>query len=231
MAHPWQYDETVQVGTDYRNSDEVRAYDERMQRLRDPGMEADEIREALRLTKDSVVWEIGTGTGECACRIARSCRQIYATDVSPVMLAYARGKAEERKIPNVIFEAGGFLSGFQPENPVDAVVSQLALHHLPDFWKFTALSGIAAKLRQNGRFFLRDVVYPSQRDDFDAFFGQAIEEIRQKAGEDFIPHTIEHIKREFSTLDWILEGMIERSGLKVIRKNVSGFLTVYVCEK
>jgi len=30
MNTPWQYDETAQVGTDYRNESEVAAYDERI---------------------------------------------------------------------------------------------------------------------------------------------------------------------------------------------------------
>lgn len=37
MNNPWQYDETIQVGTDYRDENEVRAYDRRMQTLRDLG--------------------------------------------------------------------------------------------------------------------------------------------------------------------------------------------------
>jgi hypothetical protein len=36
---------------------------------------------------------------------------------------------------------------------------------------------------------------------------------------------------EFSTLDWILEGLIARSGLRIVEKDNEGFLSVYVCEK
>jgi hypothetical protein len=43
--------------------------------------------------------------------------------------------------------------------------------------------------------------------------------------------TIEHIKKEYSTLDWVLEGMLERAGLLILRKEVSGFLTSYLCER
>lgn len=65
MKYPWQYDETVQVGTDYQDASEVHDYDQRMHKLRDIGMEADEIKKALALSRDSTVWEIGSGTGEC----------------------------------------------------------------------------------------------------------------------------------------------------------------------
>ena len=85
------------------------------------------------------------------------------------MLACARRKADERKIANVTFEIGGFRSGFQPDGQLDAVISQLALHHLPDFWKFQALGAISRRLRPHGRLYLRDVVFPSPIDDYDAF--------------------------------------------------------------
>jgi len=231
MKYPWQYDETVQVGTDYRDEREVRDYDQRMQKLRNISSEADEIQKALLLTRDSIVWEIGTGTGECALAIAAKAKHVYATDVSPAMLAYARQKAAKRQIRNVAFENGGFLSGFQPDCPVDGVATQLALHHLPDFWKARALDAISKRLRPKGRFFLRDVVFPSAIDNYDAFFQKVVDEVQSKAGDEFAQKTIHHIKKEFSTLDWMLEGMILRSGLKIIEKSNQGFLSVYVCEK
>jgi putative AdoMet-dependent methyltransferase len=229
-THPWQYDETVQIGTDYQSEDEVRKYDQVMQRIRNVENEAAEIAEAIAVSRRTTVWEIGTGTGECALRISRSCRHIFATDVSPTMLAYARQKADERKIANVTFETGGFLSGFQPETQVDAVVSQLALHHLPDFWKFRALGIISRKLWTGGRLYLKDVVFPSLLDDYDAYFKAVIDEVTSSGGDEFAARIIRHVRSEFSTLDWILEGMLERNGLRVLRKNRSGFWTAYTCE-
>ncbi|MDD3815576.1 MAG: class I SAM-dependent methyltransferase [Desulfocapsaceae bacterium] len=231
MNRLWQYDETIQIGTDYRDQKQVAAYDQRMQKLRDVNAEAKDIQKALSLASDSIVWEIGTGTGECALALAATVEHVYATDVSPTMLEYAHHKAEQRRINNVTFEKGGFLSGFRPRQPVDGVVTQLALHHLPDFWKSRALAGIANCLRPQGRLYLRDVVFPSATDDYDAFFKAVIDEVRLHAGDEIAQQTIQHIKTEFSTLDWILEGMITRSGLKIVEKDSKGFLSVYVCEK
>lgn len=228
---PWLFDEAVPVGTDYRDPGEVAAYDRHMQTLRDVGAEAVDIRRALALTRDSVVWEIGTGTGECALRLAAAVRHVHATDVSPAMLAFARDKAQQRAVRNVTFEAGGFLSGFRPPTPVDAVVSQLALHHLPDFWKARALDGIARALRPGGRLYLRDVVFPSSVEDYDAFFRTAIDGVRARAGDRVAGQTIQHIKTEYSTLDWILEGMLVRAGLEIVEKSASGFLAAYVVER
>ena len=42
-----------------------------------------------------------------------------------------------------MLEQAGFLTFTAPEEPVDAVLSSIALHHLPDFWKGVALQRIA----------------------------------------------------------------------------------------
>ena len=231
MNSPWQYDETVQVGTDYRDPAQARAYDERMGRLRDVQKEAGEIRAALAVSADSTVWEIGTGTGECALALAVAAQHVYASDVSPAMLDYARQKARQRNIVNVTFADGGFLSGFRPPHPVNGIVTQLALHHLPDFWKSRALAAIASCLQPAGRLYLRDVVFPSATADYDAFFRTTIEAVRASAGAEIAEQIVRHIKTEFSTLDWILEEMFARAGLKLIEKHTEGFLSAYVCGK
>lgn len=231
MNYPWQYDETIQVGTNYRNQDEVSAYDDRMQMLRNIDTEVRDIRAALGLTMESTVWEIGTGTGECALALAHSVTHVYATDISVTMLEYAQRKASQHGVGNITFAAGGFLSGFRPKHPVNGVVTQLALHHLPDFWKSQALVGIANSLHPRGRLYLRDVVFPSATDNYGAFFEKVIDDVRSHAGDEVAQQTVQHIKTEFSTLDWILEGLIARSGLKIVDKDCHGFLSVYVCEK
>lgn len=231
MNQPWQYDENIQVGTDYRDRAAVAAYDQSMARLRNVEAEARAIAIALALPTDAEVWEIGTGTGECALALAPAVARVFASDVSPEMLACARDKAAERGIGNVQFEHGGFLSGFRPPWPVDAVVSQLALHHLPDFWKGRALTAVAAMLRSGGRFYLRDVVFPGGVDDYDAYFAAIVSALRAQAGDTVAAQTIQHIKAEYSTYDWILEGLLKRSGLRIRERSQNGFLATYVCEK
>nr|WP_320048988.1 class I SAM-dependent methyltransferase [uncultured Desulfuromonas sp.] len=231
MTQPWRYDETISTGTDYHCADEVRAYDRHMQKLRNTAQEAQEILDQLALTADNRLWEIGTGTAECALALAPHVKEVIATDISTAMLDYARDKAQQRHISNVRFEQGGFLSGFRPQEPVDAIVTQLALHHLPDFWKFRALQDMADRLRPGGKLYLRDVVFPSAIDDYDSFFAQTLDQLGTLADETIVRQTIDHIKREYSTLDWILEGLLTRSGLKIVNTGNQGFISTYLCEK
>ena len=51
-----------QVGTDFANQEEVRAYDERMSRFRDFDTENDRVFSALDLSEDATIVEIGCGT-------------------------------------------------------------------------------------------------------------------------------------------------------------------------
>ena len=202
-----------------------------MQSLRNMDEETRELVRELGISDNSVVWEIGTGTGELALGLARFCKQVYATDVSAEMIGIARRKSTRLEAVNTTFEVGGFLSEFQPPEPVDFIVTQLALHHLPDFWKDRALAVIAGKLRDNGRLYLKDIVFPSEIDDYDAFFEQFVEGLRVRAGDETAEETIGHIREEYSTLDWILEGMLERRGLRIIKREKKTFVSVYVCEK
>lgn len=80
----WQWDESIQRGTDYASVERVREYDERMAALRDVAAEAGKILALLALAPDDVVLDVGTGTGAFARAAAGRCRKVIALDVSPV---------------------------------------------------------------------------------------------------------------------------------------------------
>ncbi|MHB1419823.1 MAG: class I SAM-dependent methyltransferase, partial [Bacillota bacterium] len=210
----WQYDELKQVGVDYTDIKEVKAYDLQMQKLRDIRSEAKAFARCLGLQPEHTVLEIGTGTGELALCIAQDCSKVYAVDVSRAMLYYARQKALERGITNIEFCHGGFLTYKHVGNPPDAVVTQLALHHLPDFWKLVALRRIKAPLRQGGKLYLRDTVY-SFTGDHQTFINNWISGIKEVAGEVMAKDTETAVRDEFSTYDWIMEGLLERAGFAI----------------
>ncbi|HAM57488.1 MAG TPA: hypothetical protein DCQ64_19575 [Candidatus Rokubacteria bacterium] len=147
------------------------------------------------------------------------------------MMAVAKRKAKERGVRNIEFASGGFLSGFLPPEPVHAIVSQLAFHHLPDFWKYRALQRLHAQLRPAGRLYLRDVVFPGDAGDYDAFFAQFVGNLAKRGGEKMAQATARHIRDEYSTFDWVLEGMLSRCGFRILTKQDDGFLTSYLCER
>ncbi|KXS43119.1 MAG: ribosomal RNA adenine dimethylase [Methanolobus sp. T82-4] len=228
----WYYNEFVQTGTDYTDKEEVMSYDRKMQRIRNIG---EEVKTMLRLVDprpDDRVLEIGCGTGEFSIELSRHCREVIALDVSEGMLEYAREKARSRNRNNISFIKGGFLTYEADDELFDAVVSQLALHHLPDFWKLTALKRINSMLKTAGRFYLRDVVFSSGIDDFDELISKLLENIPEDVKDEMASEYILHIKEEFSTFDWVMEGLIERAGFRIEESIYdNGFIASYLCIK
>ncbi|MFW6056094.1 MAG: class I SAM-dependent methyltransferase [Chloroflexota bacterium] len=229
MDIPWLYDEQRETGTGFADEATAREWDTRAQQQRAFGHEAETIAEELSLTPDSLVWEIGTGGGELALNLARRCKQVYASDTSPTMLDIARKKARERSIGNVMFEQGGFLSGFTPPWPVDGIIIQLTLHHLPDFWKLAALKRIGGFLKRNGMLYLRDIFFPSKIPDYNAYIAGMLAAIQATSGPELADQTAAHIKDEYSTFAWIIEEMLAQAGFEVLRSRQHRFTTAYTC--
>lgn len=228
----WLYNEMKQVGVDYTDIKEVRAYDDRMQKLRDIQKETEAIINWVGLAGEQVVLEFGAGTGDLSIQLAKRCKLVYAVDISPAMLDFAGSKAKSQGVDNIRYCQAGFLTYEHAGEPVDVVISQLALHHLPDFWKLVALKRINAMLKQNGRFLLKDTVYSFDVDRYQEFFQTWVSGISKAAGEEMAADTTMAIRDEFSTCDWIMEGLIRRAGFIIDTISYhDGFLAVYVCRK
>lgn len=231
MTSPqWQYQEPDHPGM---NFDAVApSYDRNMQRFRDIQGEIEEILSFLNLMPDQTLLEMGTGTGEFALAAARHCARVFAIDISPGMLNYARNKAQERAIDNIRFLSGGFLTYRHEDEPLDAIVSQIALHHLPDFWKQIALLNMASMLRPGGKLCIRDIVYSFDPCDYERQIERFIARLGEKAGPGFALRMTSHINKEFSTMNWIMRGLIERAGFAIEREeHKEGFLGLYLCRK
>ncbi len=228
----WYFDEFARRGTDYGSESEVRDHDQRMSMLRDAGMEARAVIGAIKMKSDHVVLELGAETGEFALEAARHCGMVVAADVSSAMLECARRKALERRILNVEFVRAGFLSYEHAGRPLDAVVSTLALHHLPDFWKLVGLTRVSAMLKEGGRFYLKDVVYSLPVERVNESIEEWIRGIGAGAGATMARQARVHVRDEYSTYEWIMEEMLYRAGFYIESAEYNEeFLAEYVCIK
>jgi putative AdoMet-dependent methyltransferase len=226
----WQYDEMRQIGKDYDSLAEVEAYDARHGRFRNVQKENEEILENLRLQPDDIVIEFGSGTGAFALHAARRCARVYAVDISRVMLEYAKMKAERAGITNIVYCHGGFLTYSHTAPPVDAIVTNTAFHHLPDFWKGIAMQRMNGMLRPGGRLYLSDVIFEQRnvRENIERF----IANLESVAGEEMRKDVEAHIRQEFSTYDWIMDGLFERAGFRILSKVIlEGVIGRYLCRK
>ncbi|KAG7348660.1 methylase [Nitzschia inconspicua] len=155
---------------------------------------------------------------------------------------------------NIQFHHGGFLTYQHADGDgvVDYITTTYALHHLPDLWKQVALQRLAKLLKPNGKLHIHDVVVvgvgtPStttrdtiqeEEDGITAKiqkFVQTQSDLGDRHEDDgFLKDDAEtHFRDEFSTLDWVLEGMLERAGLDVVSKDVeeNGVIVTYLCQK
>lgn len=239
-GNAWLYDEGKQIGTDYEDVSEIRAYDMRMAKIRDVGDEIGEVLDLLDLAPEATVLEMGTGTGEFPIAAVSRCSKVIAADVSLPMLEYARKKAKERlreqgrvgDLERIEYVRGGFLTYQHEGEPLDAVVTQFVLHHLPDFWKQVALLRIAGMLKDGGRLFIRDVVYSFDAADYEGFFDRYLSRMAEIGGEGTPTDILVHIRDEHSTMGWILEGMMERAGFEIERSDYrAGFIATFLCVK
>ena len=168
----WQYHEPDHPGADFDALAEI--YDQDMQKHRDVQREIIEILDFLDLRARPV----RPRDRHRHRRVCPGCcpplPKGICCGLSPGMLRYAEKKAALRAIRNVEFLPGGFLTYQHQGAPLDAVVTQIALHHLPDFWKQIALLRISDMLKEGGKFCLRDVVYSFDPRDQEKFFGEFI---------------------------------------------------------
>jgi ubiquinone/menaquinone biosynthesis C-methylase UbiE len=233
MKRPlWFYDEMKHAGVDYADPAQAQVYDERHQKFRDYEKASAAIINQLGLGAEHTVIDMGAGTGAFALHAAPRCKQVYAVDVSPAMLDCARQKAEQAGLKNIVFCHGGFLTYEHRAEPADAMVSVAVLHHLPDFWKLVGLKRAEKMLGPRGRLYLFDVVFPSNMVDYVACFEGWIQSMAEKVGADFAAEAETHIRDEYSTYDWVMEGFLERAGFQIDRAEYAdGLGATFLCTK
>src|ERR1700682_2088903 len=139
LARDWYYNERRQIGLDSVVASIYARHDH------------SDIRAPAGLTMLGVqrgwrVADIGCGNGVLACEAALMGAEVDAIDISPAMLALAEIQASAREAAIRTQTAGSPSIAYQPDT-YDLVVSEFALHHLPDFWKAVALSRIHGALK------------------------------------------------------------------------------------
>ena len=231
-APKWQYDEMKPCGVDFTYIEEVAAYDSMHRKFRDYAKSSEEIIRRLGLGLESTVIDMGSGTGAFALHASRKCRTVYAVDISAAMLEYCRQQAERQGLSNIVFSHGGLLTYEHVGELADAIVCVAVLHHLPDFWKLVALKRCSAMLRPGGRLGLFDIVFPSWEENSGTKIDEWIKAAGIMADERLAEEAVIHVRDEFSTFDWIMEGIIKRSGFRIDAAEYGdGFQTTYICTR
>jgi SAM-dependent methyltransferase len=185
------------------------------------------------LAADSVLVDLGAGTGTLTCAVAPRCGQVIAVDVSGPMLARLQDRAVAAGLGNVRCVRGGFLSYQHEGPPAGFVYTRNALHQLPDFWKALALERVAGMLRPGGVLLLADLIYDFQPQQAAEVFGRWLANAATDPAEGYTREDYaEHIRSEYSTFRWLLEPMLAAAGFTIAESSFrDGVYGQYVCRR
>jgi RimJ/RimL family protein N-acetyltransferase len=208
-------DETAHAGPEHLDPAYVAGYDRKA--AFDPAEDLAILR-ARGLDAGATLIDLGAGTGTFALAAAPHCRRVIAVDVSPAMVAAIRARAADAGARNVVAVQAGFLTYEHDGDPVEAVYTRNALHHLPDPWKAVALRHIAGLLAEGGTLRLRDLVFSLAPADAEAGITRWIDATAtQDAAVGWTRAELEaHVRDEHSTFTWLLEPMLEQAGFEIL---------------
>ena len=229
MAESWMIDELAHAGPEHLDPAFIEGYD-RKQGYPDPAQDLAAFA-AQGLDANSVVVDLGAGTGQFALAAARRFGAVTAADVSPAMLAALRARAAAAGLANLACVRAGFLSYEHAGPPADGVYTRNALHQIPDFFKALALARIARMLRPGGVLRLQDLIYDFGPAEAPAVFGGWFDHAAADPAAGYTAADYaEHIRTEFSTYRWLLEPMLAATGFEIVSADFSGRLYgAYTC--
>jgi protein-L-isoaspartate(D-aspartate) O-methyltransferase len=88
--------------------------------------------EALKLDPNSVVFEVGTGSGYQAAVCAEICKEVYSIEIVEALAKSAKTRLKELGYPNVFTKAGDAFFGWPEHAPFDAIIGTAAAGRIPE---------------------------------------------------------------------------------------------------
>jgi putative AdoMet-dependent methyltransferase len=211
----WSFREYEPVGVDLGSPAAVSAYDRNQGT--DPDAD-DALLDRLGVTAGTRLVDLACGTGSLVVQAARRGVEAHGVDVSEEMLAFAQATAERADV-SAHWHRAGFLDYDHRGRLADVVTTKSALHQLPDFWKQQALLRAAAMLRRGGTFYLWDVIFSFEPSESAEHLHRWIATAGRPQGQGFTRADFEaHVREEFSTYAWILEGMLDQAGFDILSR-------------
>jgi len=220
----WLLDERAHAGPEHLEAGYVAGYDAKTQLDLEAALGL--LRHGLR--PDTVLVDVGCGTGLLAVAAASEAGRVVGVDPSPAMLEVARRQSDA-----VEWVEAGFLTYEHEGNPPQLVHSRNALHHLPDFWKGVALARLADLLSPGGVLVLSDLVYDFEPGEADLRIEDWLAGAAPTPAEGWTRDELEtHIRDEHSTFAWLLEALLEHAGFETLERDVrGGIYATYVCRR
>lgn len=119
--------------------------------------EVSRLVELLELRPDSVVADVGAGSGEVTIEMARQlgpASRVYGTDINPKRIVEIKQAATKAGLTNVVALEGGSVNTNLPEACCDALFVRHVYHHIAEPAAMNA--SILRSLKAGGRFAVMD---------------------------------------------------------------------------
>lgn len=185
---------------------------------REQEVDAGKFIDQLEVDHNSIVVDLGCGEAKYLAAISSGIRKGIGIDASVHMLALARRSLTDQDIRNIELIHADFREidvGFEL---ADAVMSNYAIHHVPDAYKEEVFRRIHATLRLGGIFRLEDDSFNFPREEFE----ERVPEIMTQWERHFGPEGWKFLKEKLAGDDFEntpylddLTRMIENSGLTI----------------
>lgn len=159
------------------------------------------LQEVTNRVKGKII-EFGTGTGNLTqFLLADPENQVIAIEPSEKMR-----EAAKQKMPEATIAAGDFLQFEVPAEPVDAIVSTYAFHHLTDEEKLVAAKMYYPLLKTGGKVVFADTMFMNE-----AYKAEVIEEAK---GKQFL-NLAQDLQTEYYTTLPAMASIFEDAGFEV----------------
>jgi len=111
-----------------------------------------EMTQALRLSGEEKVLEIGTGSGYQTAILSRLCREVVTVERLPSLSEAARTRLDGLGVTNVVYVVGDGSLGCPDMAPYDRILSAAASPDVPTPWVEQLAEGGAVVLPMGGRY-------------------------------------------------------------------------------
>lgn len=228
MPIDWTLDELGHAGPEHLDASYVETYNAKAQF--DP-TEDIALLQGLGLSQDSVVMDVGTGTGIFATAVAPHCQEIIAVDPSPAMVASLQRTVAESEIPNLSIVHSGILTYQHDDAPVDIIYTRHALHHLPDFWKTMALKKMRDLLVRGGILLVKDLFFDFSPAEAEVKLQKWIDSAAADPAVGWTAAELaEHLREEHSTYCWLFDEMLRHTGFEIVEQSSRfNLFATYIC--
>ncbi len=213
----------------YNHDEDAATYDRDVLRSEDPIREGytkvlDWVAQNAGINQDSVVIELGSGTGNLTVRLP-PCRSLVCVDVSAEMSKIAKRKLDG--ISHISYVQADILEYFDADPPpFDVAISTYVVHHLTQQERELLFDQLVQRLLPGGRALFGDLMLESAREErilIDHYRSIGDDTTADAIEEEFFWHVdasvgylrslglaVETIR--FSTLSWGIKVQVPRAG-------------------